>query len=80
MTNVKYPSIDYYDDIETRNAWEEAEEQNKDMNIFLKGVHRQSRDNARTPLQWDTSKFAGFAGDETSGIKRVIDATEANPG
>jgi len=61
MTNIKYPSIDCYDDIETRNAWKEAEEQGKDMDIFLKAVHRQSRDNARTPLQWDNSKFAGFS-------------------
>ena len=61
MTNIKYPSIDYYDDIETRNAWKEAEEQGKDMDIFLKAVHRQSRDNARTPLQWDNSSFAGFS-------------------
>ena len=61
MTNVKYPSIEHYDDVETRNAWKQAEEENKDMDIFLKGVHRQSRDNARTPLQWDASKFAGFS-------------------
>ena len=61
MTNVKYPSIDYYDDVETRNAWKEAEEQNEDMDVFLKAVHRQSRDNARTPLQWNDSEFAGFS-------------------
>ena len=61
MTNVKYPSIDHYDDIETRNAWKEAEEQNKDMDVFLKAIHIQSRDNARTPMHWDASKFAGFS-------------------
>ena len=61
MTNVKYTSIDYYDDVETRNAWKEAEEQNEDMDVFLKAVHRQSRDNARTPLQWNDSEFAGFS-------------------
>ena len=61
MTNVKYPSIDHYDDIETRNAWKEAEKENKDMDVFLKAIHIQSRDNARTPLQWDASKFAGFS-------------------
>ncbi len=61
MTNVKYPSIEHYDDIETRNAWNEAEQENKDMDVFLKAIHIQSRDNARTPLQWDASKFSGFS-------------------
>ena len=61
MTNVKYPSIDHYDDVETRNAWKEAKGNHKNMDVFLKAVHRQSRDNARTPLQWDNSKFTGFS-------------------
>ena len=61
MTNVAHPSIDLYDDVETRNAWKAAEAAGKDMNQFLKAVHWQSRDNARTPMQWDATKQAGFS-------------------
>ena len=60
MTNVSHPSIDLYDDIETRNAWKAAEAKGKDMAAFLKAVHWQSRDNARTPIQWDATAQAGF--------------------
>ncbi|MGB0367508.1 MAG: alpha,alpha-phosphotrehalase [Flavobacteriaceae bacterium] len=60
MTNVAHPSIDLYDDVETRNAWKAAEEAGKDMEQFLKAVHWQSRDNARTPMQWNASAQAGF--------------------
>lgn len=60
MTNVAHPSIDLYDDVETRNAWKAAEAAGKDMDQFLKAVHWQSRDNARTPMQWDATKQAGF--------------------
>ena len=60
MTNVAHPSIDLYDDVETRNAWKAAEIAGKDMDQFLNAVHWQSRDNARTPLQWDATKQAGF--------------------
>ena len=56
MTNVAHPSIDLYDDVETRNAWKAAEIAGKDMDQFLNAVHWQSRDNARTPLQWDATK------------------------
>ena len=61
MTNVAHPSIDLYDDVETRNAWKAAEAAGKDMDQFLKAVHWQSRDNARTPMQWDATKQAGFS-------------------
>jgi len=60
MTNVAYPSIDDYNDVETLNAWAEAKKNGQDMDAFLRIVHSQSRDNARTPIQWNAKKNAGF--------------------
>ena len=61
MTNIQHPSIEAYDDIETRNAWDTAKKGGKDMTQFLKAVHRQSRDNARTPMQWTATTYSGFS-------------------
>jgi len=61
MTNVAYPSIADYNDVETLGSWNEALANGEDMNAFLKLVHKQSRDNARTPMQWNTSKNSGFS-------------------
>ena len=61
MTNVAYPSIDDYNDVETLNAWKEAEKNGENMEQFLKIVHSQSRDNARTPMQWNSTENAGFS-------------------
>lgn len=61
MTNVAYPSIKNYNDVETLGSWKEAEARGEDMEVFLKLVHRQSRDNARTPMQWNTDKNSGFS-------------------
>jgi oligo-1,6-glucosidase len=60
MTNVAFDSIEDYNDVETRNNWKEAKAKGKNMNDFLKIVHLQSRDNARTPMQWNKGKNAGF--------------------
>jgi oligo-1,6-glucosidase len=61
MTNVAYESIEDYNDVETLNAWKAAEEAGQDMDLFFDIVHSQSRDNARTPMQWNAELHAGFS-------------------
>ena len=61
MTNINYNNISFYDDVETINAWKEAIDKKKNMKKFFEAIQKQSRDNARTPMQWDNKKNAGFS-------------------
>ncbi|WP_235296468.1 alpha-glucosidase [Portibacter marinus] len=61
MTNVAFSSLDDYDDVEIHNFKREHIPGDRISEAeFLKIVHRQARDNARTPVQWDDSENAGF--------------------
>ena len=61
MTNVKYSSIEDYQDIQIRNAWRErVTEQGQDPESLMKAIEYIGRDNGRTPMQWDSSEHGGF--------------------
>ncbi|RPJ27898.1 MAG: alpha-glucosidase [Chloroflexi bacterium] len=61
MTNVAFESIKDYRDVATLNLYKEAvEEKGVDPKLALGVIHAKSRDNARTPIQWDASEHAGF--------------------
>lgn len=61
MTNVAFPSINDYRDIETLNVYRVmVEEMGMAPEAALARIHIKSRDNARTPMQWNAGPNAGF--------------------
>jgi oligo-1,6-glucosidase len=60
MTNFPFTSIEQFDDIESVNHFHEAVALGEDPDEVLASLSVMSRDNARTPMQWDGTPSAGF--------------------
>ena len=59
MTNAAY-EIEDYRDIETKNFYQERLKKGDPKEEIMRSIHAKSRDNARTPMQWNGKKNAGF--------------------
>lgn len=59
MTDPDFKSIDDYKDIESHNAYKKLLESGKSEEA-LNIIKKKSRDNSRTPMQWDDTENAGF--------------------
>ncbi|MCU8200971.1 alpha-glucosidase [Vibrio vulnificus] len=61
MTNVAFESLDQYKDIETLNFYKVKTESGVSHQDMMDAIHENSRDNARTPMQWSASPNGGFS-------------------
>lgn len=61
MTNIRFDHIEEYKDIETRNIYIEKLEMGWSHEKIMAAIYKKSRDNARTPIQWNEKEYAGFS-------------------
>jgi trehalose-6-phosphate hydrolase len=61
MTNAYFTDINQYVDVESLNYFKILKEQGILEAEIYKVLQERSRDNSRTPMQWDSTKNAGFS-------------------
>lgn len=60
MDNIRFNSIEDYKDVDTRNKYIGLKNKGGDLQAFLEQQKQTSRENGRTPFQWDNTKNSGF--------------------
>jgi oligo-1,6-glucosidase len=60
MTNVKFESIEQYQDVETLNMFREKRSLGVPTEDIMNSIYVKGRDNARTPMQWNEQIHSGF--------------------
>jgi oligo-1,6-glucosidase len=62
MTNIRFEKIEDYNDLATKNYYAQLKGKglDKEAELFLEGQKEISRDNGRTPMQWNTNEYSGF--------------------
>lgn len=61
MTNVSFDSIDQFKDLESHNTYKFLMSKGVSAEKAFEMIKRKSRDNSRTPMQWNNTKNAGFS-------------------
>ena len=73
MRNPSFKSIDDYQDVELKNIYKMCQNNGLVRSLIGKHIFDVSRDNARTPMQWDDSEYFGF-----SSVKPWLNGTSDN--
>lgn len=85
MTNIDMPTIEEYVDVSALGDYERSLAAGTDMEEFMNELNYYSRENGRTPMQWDDSQNAGFSKGEpwkkvNENYKEInVEAQEADP-